>query len=113
MSPPGVQLLCIRTILSAYCYNGDIAEALQTIGAADLVIGSRFHTDILGLLRGATIPLALRMAGIECPVAPLQECGLSVLTEEHQDRLFNSEIAPLRNRPEAHFFALDAVVERR
>lgn len=108
--------------LSVYCYDGDIAEALRTIGAADLVIGSRFHANILGLLSGAAVlplsyssktPRALRMAGIECPVTPLQECGLGVLTEDHQARLTSSEIASLRNRAEEHFLALDAVLERR
>jgi colanic acid/amylovoran biosynthesis protein len=33
-----------------YCYNGNIEEALNLVGESEVVIGSRFHANILGFL---------------------------------------------------------------
>ena len=38
-----------------YFYNGDIKEALNNIGNSSLVVGSRFHAIILGLLLNKTV----------------------------------------------------------
>lgn len=45
--------------ISQYFYNGNINEALNIIGNSQIVVGSRFHANILGLLMNKTIiPIA-------------------------------------------------------
>lgn len=42
-----------------YFYNGNIDEALDVLGQSEIIIGSRFHANILGLILGKTIiPMA-------------------------------------------------------
>ena len=42
-------------MLKVYNYRGNIKEALNIIGDCRLVIGSRFHANVLGLLMNKTI----------------------------------------------------------
>lgn len=49
----------IKNKVSKYFYSGDIEEALNILGESEVIIGSRFHANILGLLLGKTvIPMA-------------------------------------------------------
>ena len=45
----------MRRNIETYYYDGNIKEALEVIGDSQLVIGSRFHANIIGLLLGKTI----------------------------------------------------------
>ena len=48
----------LKNRIETYYYRGNIKEALNVIGDSSLVIGSRFHANILGLLlRKPTIPV--------------------------------------------------------
>jgi colanic acid/amylovoran biosynthesis protein len=45
--------------IESYMYNGNIDEALDVLASAGIIIGSRFHANILGLLMSkAVIPIA-------------------------------------------------------
>jgi colanic acid/amylovoran biosynthesis protein len=42
-----------------YCYRGNIEEALDTIGDSQVIVGTRFHANILGfLMNKVVIPIA-------------------------------------------------------
>ena len=41
--------------IEKYYYTGDIAEALNVIGDSRLIIGSRFHANIIGMVLGKTV----------------------------------------------------------
>lgn len=50
---------CIDIPVSKYFYNGNIDEALSIIADSQIVIGSRFHANILGMIFNKTIiPIA-------------------------------------------------------
>lgn len=45
--------------ITVYHYNGNTAEALNVIGDSQIVVGTRLHSNILGMLLGKTIiPIA-------------------------------------------------------
>lgn len=49
----------IRNKVSTYFYRGNIEEALNILGESSIIIGSRFHANILGLILEKTvIPIA-------------------------------------------------------
>lgn len=51
--------ISIKDKVSKYFYRGNIEEALNVLGEAEVIIGSRFHANILGLILGKTvIPMA-------------------------------------------------------
>lgn len=45
----------IQKNVETYEYNGNIEEALNKIEQAEIVVGTRFHANILGLLLGKTV----------------------------------------------------------
>ncbi len=49
----------IRKKINTYFYRGNIEEALNVMGDCQIVVGARFHANIIGLLLGKTIiPIA-------------------------------------------------------
>lgn len=49
----------IKNKVSKYFYRGNIEEALNVLGESEIIIGSRFHSNILGFILGKTvIPIA-------------------------------------------------------
>lgn len=49
----------LKDKVSKYFYNGNIEEALNILGDSSVIIGTRFHANILGLILGKTIiPIA-------------------------------------------------------
>lgn len=49
----------IKNKINKYYYNGKIDEALDIIGDSQIIVGTRFHANILGLLMNKTvIPIA-------------------------------------------------------
>ena len=49
----------IKDKVETYRYRGDISEALQVLGSAKTITGSRFHANILGMVFGKKIlPIA-------------------------------------------------------
>ena len=45
----------IREKIDTYFYQGDLDDALNVLGDSSVIIGSRFHANILGLILGKTI----------------------------------------------------------
>lgn len=45
----------IRNKIETYYYDGNIKEALDVIGDSQVVVGARFHANIIGLLLGKTV----------------------------------------------------------
>lgn len=49
----------IKTKVSKYFYDGNIEEALEVLSNSEVIIGSRFHANILGLIMNKTlVPIA-------------------------------------------------------
>lgn len=49
----------LKERISVYYYTGNIEEALNVMGDCQIVVGARFHANIIGLLLGKTIiPIA-------------------------------------------------------
>lgn len=54
-----MQLTSPEDMVDTYFYRGDLAEALSVIGRSKIVVGSRFHANILGMIMDKTvIPIA-------------------------------------------------------
>lgn len=54
-----ISMLEDKTCVEKYFYTGNIAEALNVLGDSQIIFGSRFHANILGLLLEKTvIPIA-------------------------------------------------------
>ena len=45
----------IKNKIDTYFYDGNIKEALNVLGDSKLIVGSRFHANIIGLLLGKTV----------------------------------------------------------
>ena len=51
--------LHLREKIDTYFYNGNINQALNILGTSKIIVGSRFHANILGLIMKKTIvPIA-------------------------------------------------------
>ena len=83
-----------RKNVNKYFYNGKIEEALNILGDSQIVIGSRFHANILGLLLNKVV----------LPIA-YSDKMLNVL----KDIEFNGKIIDIRNMNE---FNVDEITEK-
>lgn len=45
----------IKNKIDTYFYDGNIKEALNVLGDSKIIVGSRFHANIIGLLLGKTV----------------------------------------------------------
>lgn len=45
----------VKDKIQYYYYNGNIKEALNVIGDSQIVVGARFHANVIGLILGKTI----------------------------------------------------------
>ena len=45
----------VKDKIQYYYYNGNIKEALDVIGDSQIIVGARFHANIIGLILGKTI----------------------------------------------------------
>ena len=80
--------------ITKYFYRGDIHEALNILADCQIVVGSRFHANILGLLFNKTIiPIAysektinvlddIGFKGIKIKISELEKFDIACLTDE-------------------------------
>lgn len=108
--------------ISKYFYSGNFKEALDLIGTSEIIIGTRFHANILGLVMNkAVIPIAysdktintlkdINFKGKFFDIRKLENFDSSCL--ESIDLNYRCDISLQRKEAELHFKELDKVLER-
>lgn len=100
-----------------YYYNGDLNGALGLLGESDIIVGSRFHANILGLVMNKTIiPIAysdktintlndINFKGRILDIRNIDEFDVSTLSD--LDLNYKLNIDKYRKEAEKHFKELD------
>lgn len=107
----------IRSKIETYYYNGNIEEALNVMGDSQIIIGSRFHANIIGLLLGKTvIPVLysdktkhvledMQIQPKIIDIRKLEEFEVSAISEE--DLNYHIDITKQKEDAQSHFEKLD------
>lgn len=111
----------IKNEIKTYCYDGDIEEALNIMGDCQIIIGSRFHANIIGLLLGKTIiPIAysdktinilndINFKGRVLKVQEIQNFSVDTLTEK--DLTYKHDISYQIKNSQKQFEILDKILK--
>ena len=106
--------------INVYCYNGNIKEILNVIARSKIVVGSRFHANILGLLLNKTvIPFAysdktlnvfkdLNFKGKIIDIKKIEEFKVEEISEE--DLNYKLDISKYKLNSHKHFKELDKIL---
>ena len=109
-----------RDRVERYCYNGNIEQALKVLGDCQLIVGGRFHANILGLVLGKSIlPVlysdktlhVLQDMEINVPIIDirkLDEFDVKSLTDEQLNTHFDVE--KQKKDAQRHFEKLDILL---
>lgn len=112
-----------KTNVSKYCYEGNIDEALTILGEAEIIVGSRFHANVVGLLMNKTIiPIIyndktrnllndLNFKGKILDINNIDNFDVNSITDE--DLNYKLDVSFQRKDAERHFEKLDQVLEKR
>lgn len=107
--------------ISQFMYNGNIDEALNVIAKTKIVVGSRFHSNILGMLfKKVVIPISysnktintlndLNFKGKYMDINNLDKFNVYDLTEE--DLKYKCDVSNQKKSAESHFKELDKVLQ--
>lgn len=109
--------------INTYFYSGNITEALNVIGSAKIIIGSRFHANILGLaMKKIIIPIAYSDKTINV-LSDLGFKGKIYDIRKKEDMNFDNfdtaslnykmDISDIKHSAEEHFKALDKILSRK
>lgn len=103
--------------IETYYYHGNMEEALNVLGDSQIIIGSRFHANILGLLLGKTIlPVlysdktkhVLEEMNIKTPmmdIRKMEDFNINEITKQDLERHF--EVEKQKEDAKRHFEKLD------
>ena len=109
-----------RNKVEKYYYNGNIEEVLNVLGDSQLIVGGRFHANIIGLVLGKSIlPVlysdktlhVLQDMEIDVPIIDirkLDEFDIQKLTDEQLNIHFDVE--KQKNDAQRHFEKLDILL---
>lgn len=113
----------LRDFIETYYYRGNIKEALEVLNNSDIIVGTRFHATILGLLLNKTvIPIIysdktkhvledLSFKGKTVDIRELENYNIEELFEkENMDYKLNVE--KIRKEAELQFKELDKVLKK-
>ncbi len=104
-----------------YYYDGNIEEAINIIASSSIVVGTRFHANILGLLYGKSIlPIAysdktinilndLNYKGKILDIRTLDKFNVSLLTD--YDLEYKIDISKQVKLAEKHFQNIDEILK--
>lgn len=107
----------VKKTIKQYNYNGNIEEALNVLQKSSIIVGSRFHANILGMLMNKTIlPIAysdktihtlndIGYKGKVIDIRKLDQFNVNNLTEN--DLTYKLNIDKIRKEAEKHFEKLD------
>ena len=109
-----------RKKIATYYYNGNAKEALNVIGDSSLVIGSRFHANVIGMALGkAVIPvyysdktknviedMEVEMKTVD--IRNIQDFDINSLTDEDLTKVV--DVSKYRIEAQKHFKELDKIL---
>lgn len=107
----------IKEKINQYNYNGNIEEALNVLQKSSIIVGSRFHANVLGLVMNkAILPIAysdktintlndIGYKGKVIDIRKLEQFEIDQLTKE--DLTYKLNIDDFRSKSEEHFKQLD------
>ena len=106
--------------IEKYYYRGDFKEALNVIGDSSLVIGSRFHANIIGMVLGkSVIPIyysdktknVIDDMGLEIKtidIRKIEEFNVNILKDEDLTKVI--DISKYKIESSEHFKMLDKIL---
>lgn len=109
--------------VSIYKYHGNIEKSIRFLSSASIIVGSRFHANVLGLVMNKTIiPIAysnktinmlkdIKFKGKIIDIKNIDEFDVNSLTDK--DLEYKINVDKYRKDAEKHFERLDQVLERR
>lgn len=110
----------IYSQISTYDYNGNIDEAINVLADSEIIVGSRFHANILGmLLNKVIIPIKysnkitnvlkdMDFKGKIIDIRNIQDFSIEDLNEENLK--YKIDITKYVNEAEQHFKKLDEIL---
>lgn len=111
----------IKSKIQKYYYDGNMQEALNIIADSQIVVGSRFHANILGLIFGKKIIPVLYSDKtkhvLEDLQIPVKSIDIRNLDEANIDEILNHnlninyDVEKQRENSKMHFTKLDEVLE--
>ena len=108
--------------LKTYYYNGNIDEALDELSSASIIVGTRFHANVIGMVINKTIiPVIyndktrellndINFKGKFVDIDNIDEFNLNELTEK--DLKYKINIDKQKKEALKHFEYLDKILER-
>lgn len=111
--------MCKSKKVSKYFYRGNIDEALDVIGDSRIVVGTRFHANILGLIMNkVVIPIAysdktlnvlndINFKGRVFDIRKMDEFDVNCITSKDLNYKLNVDIQ--KKEAEKHFRELDKI----
>ena len=109
--------------IEKYYYRGNIKEALNVLNNSDIIVGTRFHATILGiLLNKAVIPIIysdktkhtledLKFEGKTVDIRQLDKYNVKELLSE-ENISYRLDIEKVRKEAETQFSKLDEVLKK-
>ena len=103
--------------INTYYYRGNVKEALNVLGDSSIIVGSRFHANILGLTLNKTIiPVIysektanmlsdINFKGKIIDIKKIKEFNVSDLKDT--DLEYKLDVSELKNKAELHFSGLN------
>lgn len=111
----------IKKLTSKYYYRGNIEEALNVIGDSEIVFGSRFHANILGLIMNKTvIPIAysdktinvMRDINFQGKIIDIRNISnFSINDISEKDFNYKCDVSAQKKEAVKHFEKLDMVLK--
>lgn len=113
----------IRKDINKYFYDGNIEEALNVMGDCQIVIGTRFHANILGLVMNKTIiPIAysdktlnvlkdMNFKGKVFDIRDMDNFKVNELTDD--DLKYKLDVSYQKKDAQRQFEKLDKILDRR
>ena len=114
---------CNNKNIKCYFYDGNIDGAISELNTASIIIGTRFHANVLGLLLGKVIiPIIyndktknllndIHFKGKYIDMSALDEFDVNSLTSK--DLTYKCDITKQIKEAQEHFKVLDEVLERK
>ena len=110
-----------RTKIETYYYRGNIEEALNVIGNSSLVVGSRFHANILGMIMGKSIipviysdktkhvleDMKINIKTID--IKNIKEFDINSISQEDLTKVI--DVSKEKEESEKHFEKLDEILK--
>lgn len=112
----------LREKIETYYYRGNVEEALDVLGDSSLIVGARFHANILGMVLGKPVIPVIYGDKIKnvlndmnanlktIDIRKIEEFEISSIQQEDLEKVINIEKE--REQSEKQFKALDEILRR-